>query len=233
MRLARLLPRPTYANVLATLAIFVAMGGTSYALTMIGSANIYDDSIRHWDIRNDDIRGTDIASGAIGTGELKADAVTSTRIAPDTITLADISADAEAALQGQTGAQGPQGDPGATGDTGPTGPTGDTGPTGPAGTAMAFAYVNSDGTVNSSRSSNVDATEVSHPETGVYCFEIADGSVRNVMTQLVAAGVSVVTRVQVGLYANCITETTPNPEVRVTVSYSGGALDEDFMILFN
>ncbi len=37
--------RLTYANVMATLALFVALGGTSYAAAKIGSAQIKDNSI--------------------------------------------------------------------------------------------------------------------------------------------------------------------------------------------
>src|SRR5262245_61735975 len=33
----RLLPRPTYANVMATIAVFVALGGVSYAASDAGS----------------------------------------------------------------------------------------------------------------------------------------------------------------------------------------------------
>lgn len=50
----------TYANVIATLALFVALGGTGYAALNIGSE----------DIRNNSIRGKDIRRGAIGGREV-------------------------------------------------------------------------------------------------------------------------------------------------------------------
>jgi hypothetical protein len=38
--LARLRARLTYANVVATLALFIALGGSSYAITQIGSKQV-------------------------------------------------------------------------------------------------------------------------------------------------------------------------------------------------
>jgi hypothetical protein len=50
-----------------------------------------------------------------------------------------------------------------------TGPQGPPGPTGPAGTAPAFARINADGSVVAELSKNVSSSNVSHPQTGVYC----------------------------------------------------------------
>ncbi|MCW3050037.1 MAG: hypothetical protein JWO74_4321 [Solirubrobacterales bacterium] len=77
----------SYANVTATLALVVALGGTSYAAfslprNSVGSAQIRNSSVRSTDIRNRTIRLTDLAN--------------STR----------------ASLRGQQGVPGPQGPPG-------------------------------------------------------------------------------------------------------------------------
>lgn len=50
-----MLPRPTYANVTATLALFVALGGTSYAVTKlprnsVGSSQVRDRSLQSKDL---------------------------------------------------------------------------------------------------------------------------------------------------------------------------------------
>jgi hypothetical protein len=52
--------RLTYANVVATLALFVALGGTSYAVLHIGSDDVVDNSLRSRDIRNNTLRSRDI-----------------------------------------------------------------------------------------------------------------------------------------------------------------------------
>jgi hypothetical protein len=80
----RLLNRLTYANVVATLALFTALGGTSYAALKLP--------------RNS-VGATQIKSGAVHTGEIR----------DRTIRLQDISTAARATLRGQAGPQGAQG----------------------------------------------------------------------------------------------------------------------------
>jgi hypothetical protein len=50
----------SYANVTATLALFVALGGTSYAVLHVGSDDIADNSLRSRDIRNDALLSRDV-----------------------------------------------------------------------------------------------------------------------------------------------------------------------------
>jgi hypothetical protein len=82
--LQRLLNRLSYANVVATLALFIALGGTSYAALKLPKNSV---------------GSTQIKTGAVHTGE----------IANRTIRLGDMSLSARASLRGQTGAQGAQG----------------------------------------------------------------------------------------------------------------------------
>jgi hypothetical protein len=58
--LARIRSRITYANVTATLALFVALGGTSYAVKQLGSGDIRDNSIRSRDVRDNSLGTGDI-----------------------------------------------------------------------------------------------------------------------------------------------------------------------------
>jgi hypothetical protein len=53
--------------VVALVALFVALGGTSYAATKIGSKQIRNNSIRSVDIKNRAIKSRDIARGVIGS----------------------------------------------------------------------------------------------------------------------------------------------------------------------
>ena len=58
--LAPIRPHLSYANVMATLALFVALGGTSYAVAKITGRDIQDRSISRLDIRKNGLTGTEI-----------------------------------------------------------------------------------------------------------------------------------------------------------------------------
>jgi hypothetical protein len=72
-------------------------------------------------------------------------------------------------LQGPIGPRGPQGPQGSQGTQGPKG---DTGQTGPAGTAVGYADIALNGSIQANTTPfNVSAANVSHtPGSGVYCF---------------------------------------------------------------
>jgi hypothetical protein len=73
----------SFANVIAMVALFVALGGTSYAVTKVGAKDIRKNAVRSKhikrsqvtssDIRNRTIRSQDLAPGLIG-GTLEATA---------------------------------------------------------------------------------------------------------------------------------------------------------------
>jgi hypothetical protein len=66
-RLRSLLRHLTYANVVATLALFIAIGGSSYAALSLGSRDVADNSLRSRDIRNNDLRSRDVRNeGLVG-----------------------------------------------------------------------------------------------------------------------------------------------------------------------
>jgi hypothetical protein len=101
--LTRLRAHLTYGNVLATVAVFVALGGTSYAVATgtIGSREIKDNSVRGKDIRNDEVRTKDVRNGSLLARDFKAGQL-------------------PAGPRGDTGPPGPQGVPGPQGPVGPT-----------------------------------------------------------------------------------------------------------------
>jgi hypothetical protein len=71
----KLSTRISPASLLASIALFVALGGVSYAAATIGSAQIKDNSIRSKDVRNGNLRGKD----------LRADTVTGTKVKESTL----------------------------------------------------------------------------------------------------------------------------------------------------
>jgi Collagen triple helix repeat (20 copies) len=72
--------------------------------------------------------------------------------------------------KGDRGHQGPPGPPGPAGPPGPPGPQGPPGPAGPAGSALAFAHVEADGSVDPSPNTLNVAPQGAHPSEGVYCL---------------------------------------------------------------
>ena len=91
--------RLSYANVTATLALFVALGGTSYAV-----ATLPRNSVGPAQLRTDAVRGS----------EIRRKAVKSSDIGDRSIRLRDISKSARESLRGQIGPAGPAGPPGPT-----------------------------------------------------------------------------------------------------------------------
>ncbi len=89
-------PRLTYANVVATLALFVALGGTGYAALTVTGKNVRNGSLTGKDIKNKSLTKKDIRGVLTGpTGP--------------------------AGAQGAPGLAGPQGLPGEKGDKGEPG----------------------------------------------------------------------------------------------------------------
>jgi hypothetical protein len=100
--LARLRARVTYANITATVALFVALGGTSYAALTLPRNSVGSAQIR---------------KNAVSASEIRARAVGSSEIRDRAIRLSDIAASARTSLRG---AQGPAGPAGPKGDAATT-----------------------------------------------------------------------------------------------------------------
>jgi hypothetical protein len=61
--------RLSYANVIATVALFVALSGTSYAAIRITGKNIKNNTVTSKDIKNRTIRSKDLAKGLLGSAK--------------------------------------------------------------------------------------------------------------------------------------------------------------------
>ena len=92
--MTRLRGRLTYANVMATIAVFIALGGASYAATQL-------------------------PKNSVGTKQLKKNAVTSAKVKDGSLTMGDFGQGKLPA-----GPMGKEGPPGPKGQEGPPGPTG-------------------------------------------------------------------------------------------------------------
>ena len=96
--------RPSHTTVVAYLALFAALGGTSYAAVKlpknsVGGAQIKKNAVTGAKVKNSSLGPSDIKNGSLLKADFKAG-------------------------QLPAGAQGPQGPPGPTGASGPVGPDG-------------------------------------------------------------------------------------------------------------
>ncbi len=133
--------RPSPAMVVASIALLVALGGTSFAAVELS-------------IPANSVGATQLKPGSVTNTKLAANAVTSDKVANRTLVAADFRAG-----QLPVGPRGP---------SGPSGPSGPVGPPGP-GSAARWALVARDGTVLA-KSAGLTVT-VTHPATGVYVVD--------------------------------------------------------------
>ena len=96
-----MLSRLSYANVIATIALFLALGGSSYA-------------------------ALNLPKGSVGPKQLQKNSVSSKKVKPRSLLKSDIKKSALASLQGAQGPQGPQGLQGPQGVAGAPGAPGAT-----------------------------------------------------------------------------------------------------------
>jgi len=96
----KLKDRVTYANATATLALFVALGGSSYAVSQLPRNSVGSAQIKR---------------GAVGSSELRRSAVSSRAVRDRSVALQDLSLSARSSLRGATGDAGPKGEPGPAG----------------------------------------------------------------------------------------------------------------------
>ena len=94
---------PRYANVTATLALFIALGGTATAAITL---------------ERDSVTAREIAANAVGPTEIRPGAVRSSDLENEAIRLEDLADRTRQALEGARGPAGPQG------PAGPEGPSG-------------------------------------------------------------------------------------------------------------
>jgi hypothetical protein len=126
------LRRFTVQHCVGLLALFIALGGTSFAATRppansVGNKQLKRNAVTSAKIRNGQVKGPDIRREAVGTEA----------VADGSLLLEDFSAGALPALRGPAGAKGEIGARGPKGDRGAPGPS-----TGPAGGALAGSYPN-------------------------------------------------------------------------------------------
>lgn len=118
--------RPRHGTIVAYLALFVALGGTSYA-----AVSLSRNDVRSKHIKNGHVKKRDIAKNAVNSRRVKDGTLLSKDFKPGEL------------VSGAPGPQGPKGDTGAKGDKGDKGDTGEAGPllaTLPSGKTLVGQY---------------------------------------------------------------------------------------------
>ena len=108
--------RPSHATVVAYLGLFVALGGTGYAIS---------------ELEKDGVTSKHLKDGGVKTKDIADDAVTSPKVQDGSLLGEDFAADQ--LPQGPRGEQGPQGERGPQGEQGFRGPPGEPGAPGAPG----------------------------------------------------------------------------------------------------
>src|SRR5215217_6129909 len=99
MSASKRIVRHVRANVVAYLALFIALGGTSaYAANTIGSADIIDESIQSVDLKNGEVKNGDIGGNQVTTTKIKAGNVGNSDLADGAVTGAKLATAPAAAL---------------------------------------------------------------------------------------------------------------------------------------
>jgi hypothetical protein len=114
----------TYANVVSTLCLFVVLGGSAYAGTLLTGRDVKNESLTGADVRNGTIRSADVRDGTLSAGDFAFGTLRSGPQGP----------------KGDRGTKGDPGAPGAQGDPGPPGQRGEPGPPGPMGETLPSGH---------------------------------------------------------------------------------------------
>ena len=67
----KLRQRLTYANVMSTIAVFIALGGSSYAALQINSSDIANNSVRSIDVRNRALTERDLRRNTLSSRSIR------------------------------------------------------------------------------------------------------------------------------------------------------------------
>ena len=130
-RLKKLWNRSSFSNLFALVAVFLVLGGASYAAIKIpknsaGTRQLKKNAVNSSKVKNRSLLAVDFRKGQLPRGATGAPGPAG-----------PTGGSGPTGLQGETGPQGATGETGLQGETGPTGSTGDTGPS---STAVMTGY---------------------------------------------------------------------------------------------
>jgi hypothetical protein len=173
----------TYANLTATLALILALGGASaYAANQLAPKSVGEKQLRSGAITPDKIRKNAITSPkipalAVKEGKLAGDAVSATKLANSSVNTEKLPPDSRHRREGQRGHPGP----GALANTANSASFAES------ANPAAFAKVDKAGNLDTVNSKNIAAaTEL---EAGVYCVTVSGFSPRGAQVTPIFNGI--------------------------------------------
>src|SRR3954451_21729451 len=88
--------RPRYADIVATVALVLAMSGTAYAVTQIDPDSVYTDAIQNSAVtaaklHGNSVNGGKVVDGSLGSADIADESLTTSDIADGTVGSADIA----------------------------------------------------------------------------------------------------------------------------------------------
>lgn len=84
----------SYANVMSTVAVFLALAGGAYAVATIGPKDIKRNAVRSKHIKKHQVKAQDLRPGAVRVAKVAPDAIDGLRVLDSSLTTADLSAGA-------------------------------------------------------------------------------------------------------------------------------------------
>lgn len=231
MRLVR--KRLTYANVVSSIALFIALGGaTAFATGQLAPKSVGARQLRPGAVTADKLRRSAVtapkikalavkngklANGAVDTSKLANAAVTTDKIASGAVTTEKIAPDAVTGNQVNEAGLGQV----------PTANTANTATFAESANPAAFAKVDQEGVVDTSLSKGITSADVKGgKEAGIYCITVPAFSPRGaqVTPEYTVSG-AVTVFVKIGGTGSC-----PAPQVEVQTFNAGSRVKEPFYI---
>lgn len=175
--------RPQHHTIAAYTALFIALGGTSYAATQIPRNSIGTSQLRNGAVTKAKLaRGVSTQRNNAAFRKMVLTDVTTTMTSDQVLSALAAAVQGQPGANGSQGPQGPQGPAGTAvqgpkGDTGTTGPAGTQGVPGPIGQSVGSAHVSADGTTTNARYVTITRyiPPVAQSGVGSYCVRTDKG----------------------------------------------------------
>ncbi len=194
----------TYANVMASLAVFLVLGGAGAIAAKkntqkVGASQLKASAVTTAKIKNGAVQSSKLAGLSVSTDKLAEGSVTGGKLADGSVTNAKLGPDAvsgdkvnEATLSEVPSAN--------------------------SANPSVFARVNANATVDAGNSKGITSPNVTHPFTGVYCISVSSFTPRGGQVTPQAAATSTTAQIAIGGGEKC-----SGGAVQVSIWSSGAA----------
>lgn len=225
---------PRHSTIAAYSALFIALGGTAAAATVIPA-----HSVGTKQLRNGSVTAAKIAhKSQLITKANVAGAVADSMSSDQVLAALSDAVKGDPGVQGNPGDPGDPGAPGAPGATvqGPAGPTGSAGDAGtpgtqgnpgPQGTSIASATVSADGQTAALKFLTLGA----HANTGFYCFTTDKGVIPTITATTATLTGDPVTGATITVEQSPTSGPCSGKDVGVETTVGGTVMDEPFSLI--